>query len=192
MLNKLMKRTLGKTSHLAVYYCRGVINRYGFNNEGVDAAAQRLDSVRQQGIVGPSTPKVPRGLIGVNLGKNKTSEDAGADYSIGVSKLGQFADYLVINISSPNTPGGLTLPCIDTLPANLVSERYASQAAYAMCVFPQRCIPKSGGLVSFDCAAVATNSLHYTETWQQHINLFMQPPIVYTMGTCGTFLSGSM
>lgn len=83
----------------------GVINRYGFNNEGVDAASQRLDSIRQQGVVGPSRPEVPRGLIGVNLGKNKTSEDAGADYSIGVSKLGQFADYLVINISSPNTPG---------------------------------------------------------------------------------------
>ena len=43
--------------------------------------------------------------MGVNLGKNKTSEDAAADYSIGVSKLGQFADYLVVNISSPNTPG---------------------------------------------------------------------------------------
>jgi len=114
MLNKFMQRTLSKTSQSAVYYCRGVINRYGFNNEGVDAAAQRLDSVRQQGIVGPSTPEVPRGLIGVNLGKNKTSEDAGADYSIGVSKLGQFADYLVINISSPNTPGMLTSSCIDT------------------------------------------------------------------------------
>ncbi len=108
-----MKRTISESSQWALWYCRGVINRYGFNNEGVDAAAQRLDSVRQQGIVGPSTPEVPRGLIGVNLGKNKTSEDAGADYSIGVSKLGQFADYLVINISSPNTPGMSTcLSCI--------------------------------------------------------------------------------
>ena len=88
--------------------CRGVINRYGFNSQGVDAVSQRLDTIRQQGIVGSATPDVPRGLIGVNLGKNKTSEDAGADYSIGVAKLGQFADYLVINISSPNTPGLLT------------------------------------------------------------------------------------
>lgn len=38
-------------------------------------------------------------------GKNKTSEDAAADYSLGVSKLGPYADYLVINVSSPNTPG---------------------------------------------------------------------------------------
>ncbi len=148
MLIKFMKRTLSSvnnavvvnTSRLAVYGCRGVINRYGFNNEGVDAAAQRLDSVRQQGIVGPSTPEVPRGLIGVNLGKNKTSEDAGADYSIGVSKLGQFADYLVINISSPNTPGMSTSHAF-ILPANLVSECYAAQAACVTCVFPQRCIP---------------------------------------------------
>lgn len=113
MLNKFMKQTLSKTSQLVVYSCRGVINRYGFNNEGVDAASQRLDSIRQQSMVGPSKPEVPKGLIGVNLGKNKTSEDAGADYSIGVSKLGQFADYLVINISSPNTPGTLTSLCID-------------------------------------------------------------------------------
>ena len=88
--------------------CRGIINRYGFNSLGVDAVSQRLEVLRQQGLVGPSTPKAPRGLVGVNLGKNKTSEDAAADYSVGVKKLGQFADYLVINISSPNTPGIFT------------------------------------------------------------------------------------
>lgn len=85
--------------------CRGVINRYGFNSLGVDAVSQRLEVLRQQGVVGPATPQAPRGLVGVNLGKNKLSEDAAADYSVGVTKLGQFADYLVINISSPNTPG---------------------------------------------------------------------------------------
>ena len=82
-----------------------MINRYGFNSQGVDAVSQRLDTFRQQARTAPLPPEAPRGLIGVNLGKNKTSEDAGADYSIGVSKLGQFADYVVINISSPNTPG---------------------------------------------------------------------------------------
>ena len=41
----------------------------------------------------------------MNLGKNKTAEDAGADYAVGVRTLGEFADYLVVNISSPNTPG---------------------------------------------------------------------------------------
>lgn len=43
--------------------------------------------------------------MGVNLGKNKTTEDAASDYVIGVHRLAQYADYLVINVSSPNTPG---------------------------------------------------------------------------------------
>ena len=47
-------------------------------------------------------------------GKNKTSEDAAADYSLGVSKLGGYADYLVINVSSPNTPGS-TLSLLQSL-----------------------------------------------------------------------------
>ncbi|PSC75675.1 Dihydroorotate dehydrogenase (quinone), mitochondrial isoform A [Micractinium conductrix] len=80
-----------------------VINRYGFNSEGLDSVATRLAALRtrqaQQGAA------FPAGLLGVNLGKNKTSEDAAADYCVGVTKLGRFADYLVINISSPNTPG---------------------------------------------------------------------------------------
>jgi len=47
----------------------------------------------------------PHGLLAVNLGKNKESEDAAADYSLGAAKLGQHADFLVINVSSPNTLG---------------------------------------------------------------------------------------
>ncbi len=44
-------------------------------------------------------------MVGANLGKNKDTEDAAADYVLGVEKLGPPADYLVINVSSPNTPG---------------------------------------------------------------------------------------
>ena len=44
-------------------------------------------------------------MLGVNLGKNKDSPDAVADYVAGVKKFGELADYLVINVSSPNTPG---------------------------------------------------------------------------------------
>lgn len=43
--------------------------------------------------------------MGVNLGKNKTSEDPAGDFVIGINKLGIYADYVVINVSSPNTPG---------------------------------------------------------------------------------------
>ncbi len=70
-----------------------VINRMGFNNDGAEMVASRLARRRRSGIVG------------VNLGKNKHTEDAAADYVQGVLKLGPLADYLVINVSSPNTPG---------------------------------------------------------------------------------------
>lgn len=73
---------------------RAVINRMGFNNEGMAAVARRL-KLRQRSD----------GILGVNLGKNKETTDAAADYEAGVAALGPFADYLVINVSSPNTPG---------------------------------------------------------------------------------------
>lgn len=73
-----------------------VINRYGFNSQGMEAAARRLSRYRARGAAG---------LIGVNLGKNKETADAAADYALGARKLAPFADYLVINVSSPNTPG---------------------------------------------------------------------------------------
>ena len=83
---------------------QAVINRYGFNSEGVDVAQGRLAALRKKQHL-EGIPTFPAGIIGVNLGKNKTSPDAAADYTTGVHKLGMYADYLVINISSPNTPG---------------------------------------------------------------------------------------
>ncbi|MCR9221994.1 MAG: quinone-dependent dihydroorotate dehydrogenase [Alphaproteobacteria bacterium] len=84
----------------------GVINRLGFNNEGADAARRRLAAFRSGG---------GRGIVGVNLGKNKDSEDAAADYRIGAEKLADVADYLVVNVSSPNTPGLRTLQAVSDL-----------------------------------------------------------------------------
>lgn len=75
-----------------------VLNRMGFNNAGIAAMAARLQA---DGRDRPGRP----GLLGINLGKNKTTEDAAADYEIGIRALARFADYLVINVSSPNTPG---------------------------------------------------------------------------------------
>ncbi|XP_078103382.1 dihydroorotate dehydrogenase (quinone), mitochondrial isoform X3 [Sander vitreus] len=78
-----------------------IINRYGFNSCGLEEAQQRLksrgDTQKQQSKAG-----LP---LGINLGKNKLSQNAGADYLEGVRVLGPLADYLVVNISSPNTPG---------------------------------------------------------------------------------------
>ena len=72
---------------------RAVINRMGFNNQGQAAAAQRLSR------------RARRGIVGVNIGANKDSADRIADYVAGVAAMEPFADYLAINISSPNTPG---------------------------------------------------------------------------------------
>ncbi|CAG5135708.1 unnamed protein product, partial [Candidula unifasciata] len=79
---------------------KAIINRYGFNSEGHEVVYTRLSKRR------PDTESsTGNGILGVNLGKNKTSTDAVEDYVKGVNKFGQLADYLVVNISSPNTPG---------------------------------------------------------------------------------------
>ena len=70
-----------------------VINRMGFNNDGMEAAAARLRARRRGGIVG------------INIGANKDSEDRVADYRMTFERLAPLADYIAVNISSPNTPG---------------------------------------------------------------------------------------
>src|SRR6185369_10065007 len=73
---------------------RAVINRMGFNNHGQPAAFQRLLECTHL-----------HGVIGVNIGANKDSDDRLADYVEGVRAMGPVARYLTINVSSPNTPG---------------------------------------------------------------------------------------
>jgi dihydroorotate dehydrogenase len=72
---------------------RAVINRMGFNNGGQEDALRRLRKRKR------------RGVLGVNIGANKDSADRIADYAAGVRKMACVADYLTVNISSPNTPG---------------------------------------------------------------------------------------
>lgn len=79
-----------------------VINRMGFNSQGHAAVARRLATVRRRGGGRGGTVGA---IIGINLGKNRDSADAAADYAAGVAAFAGLADYLVINVSSPNTPG---------------------------------------------------------------------------------------
>ena len=72
---------------------RAVINRFGFNNEGMEAVAGRLER-RPAGFV-----------IGVNLGANKDSADRAGDFALVLSRLGPFCDFATVNVSSPNTEG---------------------------------------------------------------------------------------
>ncbi|KAL4115580.1 hypothetical protein PRIC2_013741 [Phytophthora ramorum] len=93
-----------------LYEDRGVINRYGFNSKGLEHAGARLHEYVAERAVRTAPGNGHRaGVLGVNLGKNKLTEDAAADYVQGVHALGQYADYLVVNVSSPNTPGLRTL-----------------------------------------------------------------------------------
>uniref|UniRef100_F6UA87 Dihydroorotate dehydrogenase (quinone), mitochondrial n=1 Tax=Ciona intestinalis TaxID=7719 RepID=F6UA87_CIOIN len=88
-----------------------VINRYGFNSCGHDAAAARLDKLTKECNINRcktlfnTVSGIGTIVLGVNLGKNKESTDFTKDYTDGVTKLGKYADYIVINVSSPNTPG---------------------------------------------------------------------------------------
>lgn len=78
-----------------------VINRLGFNNGGLEAARARLEAFRRSA----AGDRDGGGPVGVNLGKNKDTADAAGDYVLGAISLGPLADYLVVNVSSPNTPG---------------------------------------------------------------------------------------
>jgi len=79
---------------------QALINRLGFNNQGADAVAERLRRLRESG----RWPAVP---VGINIGKSKATplEEATGDYLYSLRLLRDFADYIVLNISSPNTPG---------------------------------------------------------------------------------------
>lgn len=87
---------------------RAVVNRMGFNNGGADAAAARLAKLRR---------RARRAVLGVNIGKSRVVDvaDATADYVRSASLLAPLADYLVVNVSSPNTPGLRGLQAVETL-----------------------------------------------------------------------------
>lgn len=76
-----------------------LINRMGFNNDGADAIAKRLAKLREKNI--------PLPVIGVNIGKSRVTplDEAVADYVYSTRAMASLADYLVVNVSSPNTPG---------------------------------------------------------------------------------------
>lgn len=88
---------------------RALINRMGFNNEGAEAVANRLAKLRKTGKNLP--------IIGVNIGKSKVVEvaDAVDDYRTSARLLAPHADYLAVNVSSPNTPGLRSLQSVEAL-----------------------------------------------------------------------------
>ncbi len=98
---------------------RAVINRMGFNNGGAEAAVPRLQKLRR---------RRRRPVIGVNIGKSRAVavEEATADYVRSTRLLAPLADYLVVNVSSPNTPGLRGLQAVETLRPLLTAVRDAA------------------------------------------------------------------
>ena len=80
--------------------------RYGFNSHGHEIIKDRVSKWRTK-----VKKSLPGKHLGINLGKNKDSINDADDYTKGLKELGPYADYLVINVSSPNTPG---IPYINT------------------------------------------------------------------------------
>ncbi|WP_255768977.1 quinone-dependent dihydroorotate dehydrogenase [Pseudarthrobacter sulfonivorans] len=107
---------------------RAVINRMGFNNDGAAAVEPRLKAARA--ALQRKHPNI-RPVIGVNIGKSKVVEldDAVGDYLISARSLAPAADYLVVNVSSPNTPGLRLLQDVHTLRPLLASVGEAADTA---------------------------------------------------------------
>lgn len=99
---------------------RALLNRLGFNNGGSEAAVPRLKA-RRTGL----------GVLGVNIGKSKITpeEEAAGDYALSAERLAPHADYLVVNVSSPNTPGLRNLQAVEKLEPILRAVQGAIEAS---------------------------------------------------------------
>lgn len=100
---------------------QAVINRFGFNSKGLEHFVGKLRRRKHAGAMGTM------GIVGANVGKNRDAPDAAADYVTGISKVCALADYLVCNVSSPNTPGLRSLQAraeIEALIQRVLEARY--------------------------------------------------------------------
>lgn len=102
----------------------GLRNRMGFNNEGAAAAAERLKELR-------STKSGRSIIVGANIGKNKltSEEDAAQDYYVCARELAPWVDFVVVNVSSPNTPGLRDLQSVESLRPILEAARRGCEDA---------------------------------------------------------------
>jgi dihydroorotate dehydrogenase len=144
-----------------------VINRYGFNSRGMEMVAAQL-ARRQANLARPESarpesarPESARpesaqpGIIGINVGANKTSSAPTEDYRIAVARLAAYGDYITLNISSPNTPGLRDLQTADNLRLLIAAGRAGfAEAGYERPLF----IKLAPDLASADIAAIAATA----------------------------------
>jgi dihydroorotate dehydrogenase len=126
-----------------------VINRFGFNSRGLEAAAAKLAARRGR-----------PGIVGANIGKNRDSTDAFADYERGVRTLAPLVQYLVVNISSPNTPGLRDLQRRSSV-AELTERLLAARDAAVPHRPPPLLLKIAPDLAPEDCSDIAEVALNY-------------------------------
>ena len=167
---------------------RAVVNRMGFNNDGAEVVADRLRRWRSRGR---STP-----VLGVNIGKTKTvPEDAAiGDYEKSTGLLAPYADYLVVNVSSPNTPGLRDLQSVEKLePLLRAVRRRADEVTERRVPLLVKIAPDLGDddvLAVADLAvALGLDGLVATNTTVQRAGLRSSAPEVQRAGAGG--LSGA-
>ena len=163
---------------------RGVINRFGFNNDGHAAARSKAAGASH----------APGGVVGVNIGANKDSTDRAADYVAGIETFADVASYFTVNISSPNTPGLRDLQqaaALDDLLARVLDARDP--------VRPRRSAPagaaenraRSGSGRSRRCGARGARSRRRRDDRLQHHDCRGRTPCATTRGGETGGLSGA-
>lgn len=161
---------------------RAVINRMGFNNHGAAAAARRLGRLRRRRI---------RPVVGVNIGKSRAVEldDAIDDYLESTRLLAPVADYLVVNVSSPNTPGLRGLQELDRLAPLLTAVREAAAGTPVLVKIAPDLSDEAVMRVSALAVRLGLDGLIATNTTVSREGLSADPGLVAAAGQGG--LSGA-
>lgn len=173
---------------------RAIVNRMGFNNDGAAAVAARLARRRRRRRSAPV-------VVGVNIGKSKvvSADETIADFTASTRLLAPYADYLVVNVSSPNTPGLRDLQAVDRLRPLLTAVRTAADQVTAGGRAPRRVpllVKIAPDLADNDVLAVADlavdlglDGLVATNTTVSRDGLRSDPAVVEAAGDGG--LSGA-
>ncbi|WP_395638941.1 quinone-dependent dihydroorotate dehydrogenase [Pseudolysinimonas sp.] len=161
---------------------RAVVNRMGFNNAGADAAATRLVRERRRRV---------RPVIGVNIGKSRivAVEDALEDYLVSTRALAPLADYLVVNVSSPNTPGLRGLQELDLLTPLLEAVRDAASGVPVLVKIAPDMTDEQAVKIAALCVELGLPGLVATNTTISRAGLRTRPEVVAAAGEGG--LSGA-
>jgi dihydroorotate dehydrogenase len=167
---------------------RALVNRMGFNNAGATALATRLRRLERR-----RSARSPRVVVGVNLGRSRSAPDAVADYVASATAVAPHADYLVVNVSSPNTPGLRDLQAVAELRPLLLAIRAAARGAAGrdvpLLVKVAPDLPDDGLLAVADLALdVELSGIVATNTTVARAGLRSRPAAVAAAGPGG--LSG--